>query len=105
MVGGFALVGGLLLGAVFWQSWKVWQLRDEDAVHPQGILQLKQEAETDDANALDVAIRHYASQLQSRRRTNGQRADALEAAQRLWLAAMAVPLLQLGLALAARLFG
>jgi hypothetical protein len=103
-VGGAALVGAGLLICTFLESSKVWRVREEDALHPKGILQLKSRATHEDADAMEVAVEHYASLLQGRRRTNKLRTEALEAAERVWLAAMAVPLAQLILALAARLF-
>lgn len=104
-VGLAALVGGVLLVATFVMSSRVWKVQSEDAVHPHGILQLRQRALDDDDGALDVAIRHYASLLQSRRLTNKTRVQALETAEKLWPWAMAPPLVQIGFALAARLFG
>jgi hypothetical protein len=104
-VGVTALIGGVVLAFAFLQSARVWKLRDEDAVHPKGILELKERAESDEAGALAVTVQHYASLLQDRRRTNKLRAEALETAETLWLASMALPLVQLGFALAARLFG
>lgn len=103
-VGATALVGGALLVIMFVQTSKVWRVREEDAVHPRGILQLKERALNDDAGALEVTVQHYARILQGRRRTNKLRADALEKAEKIWLLAMAAPLLQLGFAIAARLF-
>ncbi len=105
LVGVVALMGGGLLACTFVRSSRVWKVREEPALHPEGILDLKARAEADDAEAFDVAIRHYASLLLDRRQTNKKRWDALEGAESLWVWAMAIPLLQLGLALAARLFG
>jgi hypothetical protein len=104
-VGGTAIVGGALLALVFIESAKVWRIRPEGAVSPQGILDLKETAKAGDVEALDDSITHYASILQDRRRTNKLRADALEDAEVLWFLAMAAPLVQLAFALAARLFG
>jgi hypothetical protein len=105
VVGALALAGGALLARTFWVSSKVWKVRDEDAVHPHGILQLKSKAEAEGADAMEVAIQHYASILQSRRGTNRLRVEALEKAEWWWPWAMGVALVQLGFALAARLFG
>lgn len=104
-IGATAVAGGTLLAVTFWHSSKVWKVREEDAVHPHGLLELKRRATSDEAGALEVVVQHYASLLQSRRRTNKLRADALEEAEGIWLWAMGLPLAQLVLALAARLFG
>jgi hypothetical protein len=49
-------------------------------------------------------VDHYAARLGDRRKTNAVRAKNLKVAQRWWLFAMGVPFIELGLALATRLF-
>lgn len=105
LVGLTALVGGVLVAATFVRSSRVWNVREEGALAPAGILTLKGRVQESGGEALEEAITHYASLLQDRRRSNKKRADALEEAETLWKWAMAAPLAQLALALAARLLG
>ena len=102
-VAGTALAGAVALGVTFFFCWRVWKVRDEPAVHPRGLQQMRAAALAD-AEAGSKLVDHYASHLADRRKTNKQRADALETAQWLWFFAVALPLVQLGLALATRLF-
>ena len=96
-VAGTAVAGGAFLALTFVFCWNVWKLRNEPAVSPRGLMQMK---EADPALLVD----HYASILEDRRVTNSKRRRALEVAQLLWFGAMALPLIQLGFALATRLF-
>lgn len=100
-----AAAGGIALATTVVLSWRVWRIRDEEAVSPKGLLEMKEEAEREESEALEPLVRHYASKLQSRRGTNRTRADALAWAERVWFVAMALPLVELVLALYARLFG
>lgn len=100
-----AVLGGLALAGAVTLSWRVWRLHDEDAVSPKGLLEMKAEATRDDGEVLELLVTHYASKLQSRRETNRSRSDALKCAERLWFVAMGLPLVELVLALCARLFG
>lgn len=102
-VGGAALAGAIALGVLCLFAWRVWAIRDEPAVSPGGLLQMH-EAAKDDPNAPKLLVQHYASLLEDRRENNRKRADALDNAQVAWFAAMALPLVQLGFALATRLF-
>jgi len=102
-VGGTALSGGIALAALFFLCWRVWKIRDEQAVSPRGLIQMH-EAAMNDPNAPKLLVDHYASLLRDRRKTNESRANALADAQLVWFAAMALPLIQLGFALATRLF-
>ena len=61
-------------------------------------------AALEDPEAMSLLVDHYASHLRDRRTTNKTRADALTVAQWLWFVAVALPLAQLGFALATRLF-
>lgn len=101
-LGGTALAGGVALGALFFFAWRVWSIRDEEAVSPAGLLEMERTA-SEDPEALKLLVRHYASILQDRRKPNKDRADALSVAQVVWFFAMALPFVQLGFALATRL--
>lgn len=101
-VGGLAVAGAVALGIIFLFTWKVWRVRDERAVTPQGLEQMKQAALTD-PDAMSLLVDHYASHLGDRRTTNKVRSDALTVAQWISFAAMALPLIQIGFALATRL--
>lgn len=102
-VGVSAVLGAGLLARTFICSSRVWKVRPEGAVHPQGLLDLEARALANEADGLSVMVHHYAAILQDRRLANKTRADALEASQMWWFLAMGVPLVQLILALAARL--
>jgi hypothetical protein len=102
-VGGTALAGGIVLGLLFFFCWRVWRIRDEEAVSPRGLLQMHSAA-VRDRNAVKLLVEHYAAMLRDRRATNKSRADALAVAQGWWFVAMALPFVQLGFALATRLF-
>lgn len=103
-VAGLAAAGAITLGLTFVFAWKVWQVRDEEAVSPGGLQQMKTTA-LEDPHAMGLLVDHYASHLRDRRKTNRERSDALTVAQWIWFAAMALPLIQIGFALATRLFG
>jgi hypothetical protein len=102
-VAGTALAGGIALGLLFFFCWRVWRIRDEEAVSPRGLLQMHSAA-VNDPNATKLLVEHYAAMLRDRRTTNKSRADALAVAQGWWFVAMALPFVQLGFALATRLF-
>ncbi|MEA2395856.1 MAG: hypothetical protein QOJ82_3747 [Solirubrobacteraceae bacterium] len=102
-VAGTALAGGIALGLLFFFCWRVWRIRDEPAVSPRGLLQMHSAA-VRDPDAAKLLVEHYAAMLRDRRKTNKSRADALAVAQGWWLVAMALPFVQLGFALATRLF-
>lgn len=102
-VGGTAFLGAVALGALFLHSSRVWSIRDEPAVSPKGLLQM-QAAARSDPKAIELLIQHNASILRDRRLSNKTRADHLATAQWVWFIAMALPLVQLGFALATRLF-
>jgi len=95
-VAGTAALGAVLLSVTFCFCWSVWKVRDEPAVSPGGLMQMKQ-------SEPDLLVDHYATMLRDRRATNKQRVDALQVAQLVWFGAMALPLVQLGFALATRL--
>lgn len=101
-VGGTAVVGACALSTLFILCSDVWKIRDEEAVSPRGLLQMLDTALTE--SAVTKFVQHYASLLQDRRKTNKSRSEALDRAQIAWFVAMAVPLLELGFALATRLF-
>ena len=103
LVAATAVIGGGVLVIVFVKSAQVWRLREEKALSPQGILQLRDKALADES-PLEATTRHYASTLQKRRATNVDRRTALECAETWWYAGMAFPLVQIILALAVRLF-
>jgi hypothetical protein len=103
-IGGIALLGGILLACLFFLSASVWRLRREPAVSPRALLDMKQTAYDPESDLQAALIDHYASMLQDRRLTNRARADALSRAEWLWYVTMGIPLLELGFALAARLF-
>ncbi len=102
-VASLAAVGAIVLGLTFVFVWKVWRVRDEEAVSPRGLEQMKVAA-LGDPDAMGLLVDHYASHLRDRRATNKVRSEALTAAQWIWFAAMALPLIQIGFALATRLF-
>src|SRR5215211_3446208 len=93
-VAGTAALGAVALGATFFWAWNVWKVRGEEAVSPRGLMQMK--AAAGDPGLL---VDHYAAMLGDRRATNKERRQALEVAQYVWFAAMALPLAQLGFAL------
>jgi len=103
-VGGTALAGAVTLGLLFVFCWRVWQVRDQPAVTPNGLMQMHATAASD-PEAAKLLVQHYAAILRDRRAPNKKRSDALRVAQGLWFVAMALPLGQLGFALATRLFG
>ena len=100
-VGGIAFVAAAALATLFVFCSMVWSIRDEEAVSPRGLLQMRDAVLHE--QALVKLVDHYASILRDRRVTNRSRADALATAQWTWFAAMALPLLELGFALATRL--
>jgi hypothetical protein len=102
-VAGLAATGAIALGFTFLFAWRVWRVRDEGAVSPGGLDQMKARA-LQDPNTMSLLVDHYASLLRDRRKTNKTRAEALTKAQWIWFAAMALPLIQVGFALATRLF-
>lgn len=101
-VAGTAAAAAVALGFTFFFAWQVWKVRPEEAVSPGGLMQMK--AVADDPGSMGSLIDHYATTLRNRRLANKRRSNALEVAERVWFAAMAFPLLQLGFALATRLF-
>jgi hypothetical protein len=101
-VGISALVGAVAVGFLFVFSWNVWKIRDEPAVSPRGLLQMRDVAEHDPSAT--KLIDHYAALLRDRRATNKARADALADAQAAWFFAMGLPFIELGFAVATRLF-
>lgn len=100
-VGITAVAGAAALGFLFFLCWKVWKLRNEAAVSPRGLLEMRK-AVLSEASATKL-VDHYAAMLQDRRKTNVKRADALHCAQIAWFFAMGIPFVELGLALATRL--
>lgn len=101
-VGITALLGAIALGFLFVFAWNVWKIREEPAVSPRGLLQMRDVAEHDPSPT--KLIDHYAAMLRDRRATNTTRGNALECAQTAWFFAMGIPLIELGVALATRLF-
>lgn len=97
-----ASAGAGALGKLFFNCWNVWKLRNTVVVTPKGLLQMR-EAVFSEASATKL-VDHYAARLKDRRETNRSRADALGRAEIWWFVAMGVPAIELGLALATRLF-
>lgn len=101
-VAGVALAGAVALGVVCVYCWKAWKIRDEFAVSPMALLKMRDAISKDGSPA--QLVDHYAARLKDRRSTNAQRADAVSGAEIAWFFAMAIPLVEIGLALATRLF-
>lgn len=101
VVGLTALAGAVALSFLFVFAWKVWKIRDQPAVSPRGLLEMRDEAEADPSST--KLVDHYAALLRDRRVANTARADALEHAQVAWFFAMGIPFIELGFALATRL--
>jgi hypothetical protein len=104
-VGGLAVAGGIALVVTFALAREVWKRREHQEVSPRGLIDMGEQAKRlDDVEFLERIIVHLASVLQSQRAANKERNDALDRAEKAWFVAMALPLAQLGFALAARLF-
>lgn len=100
-VGLTALAGAVALVFLFVFCWKVWRIRDEAAVSPRGLLQMRDLAESDPSST--KLIDHYAALLRDRRASNESRAAALADAQVAWFFVMGIPFVELGFAVATRL--
>lgn len=105
IVAGFcAIAGGIALAITFGLSSGVWKVRSEEESTPDALLAMAQDARDPTVDAQRQLVRNQAAALRRRRDTNKLRASALERSEAIWYYAMALPLLELALALAAVFF-
>jgi hypothetical protein len=98
-----AAAGGAALIATMVLSSRVWRLRTESGIAPNGLIQMANDARRGAAD--EKLLLHYVDTLDRRFRNNDTRAKWMKWAQRVWYLAMLFPLAELAIAFAAQARG
>ncbi len=100
-----AAAGAVALLATIVSSSQVWRLIPDKDLSPEALAEMRNDALAGGHVLGDKLLQHYAVVLRARVANNDDRARAYKWAQRLWVAAMFLTLLELAASFAARIFG